>query len=101
GVHGHLVGGCLAPAPGKSRLGLTAGPVPARVDASVKAGLLDLTGHAAAGGWPVRRACALLGLDDMRAARWAGRRAAGQLEDRLARGHPPHGLLPPEPGARI
>jgi hypothetical protein len=64
------------------------------VDADVKAGLLDLIGHAAAaGGWPVRRACALLGLDDMRAARWAGRRAAGQLEDRPPGGNPLHGLL--------
>jgi putative transposase len=64
------------------------------VDAPVKAGLLDLIGHAVTeGGWPVRRACALLGLDDMRAARWAGRREAGLLEDRPPGGHPLHGLL--------
>lgn len=63
------------------------------MDADVKAGLPDLIGHAAAeGGWPVRRACALLGLDDTRAARWAGRRAAGQLADRPPGGHPLHGL---------
>jgi putative transposase len=63
------------------------------VDATVKAGLLDLIGHAVTAGWPARRACALLGLDDMRAARWAGRREAGQLEDRPPGGHPLHGLL--------
>jgi putative transposase len=64
------------------------------VDASVKAGLLDLIDHAVAeGGWPVRRACLLLGLDDMRAARWAGRREAGELEDRPPGGNPLHGLL--------
>lgn len=64
------------------------------MDADVKAGLLNLIGHAVAeGGWPVRRACALLGLDDTRAARWAGRRATGQLEDRPPGGHPLHGLL--------
>jgi len=63
------------------------------VDADVKAGLLDLIDHAAAGGWPVRRACALLGLDDTRAARWAARRAAGQLDDKLPGGNPLHGLL--------
>src|SRR5664280_2885678 len=37
--HRHRAGGGAAPAPGKSALGLTAGPVPPRVDASVKAGL--------------------------------------------------------------
>jgi hypothetical protein len=41
------------------------------VDASVKAGLLDLIDHAVAeGGWSARRACTLLGLDHWRAARW-------------------------------
>jgi len=64
------------------------------VHASVKAGLLDLIDHAVAeGGWPVRRACMLLGLDDLRAARWAGRRAAGQLEDKPPGGNLLHGLL--------
>jgi len=57
-------------------LGLIAGPVPPRVDACVKAGLLDLLDHAVAAGWSARRACGLLGLDDLRAARWADRRAA-------------------------
>lgn len=64
------------------------------MDASVKAGLLDLIDHAAAeGGWPARRACSLLGLDHMRAARWQARRAAGRLEDFPPGGHPLHGLL--------
>ena len=64
------------------------------MDASVKAGLLDLIGHAMTdGGWPVRRACLLLGLDDMRAGRWLQRRSAGQLEDRPPGGNPVHGLL--------
>jgi putative transposase len=54
-------------------LGLTAGPVPLRVDAHVKAGLLELLDHAAECGWSARRACAVLGLDDLRAARWRPR----------------------------
>jgi transposase InsO family protein len=72
------------------------------VDADVKAGLLNLIGHAVtAGGWPVRRACALLGLDDWRAARWVVRRQAGQLEDRLPGGNPLHGILAWERAAII
>ncbi len=72
------------------------------MDADVKAGLLDLIGHAAAaGGWPARRACLLLGLDDMRAARWLLRRAAVQLEDRPPGGNPLHGLLAREREAII
>ena len=66
------------------------------MDATVKAGLIDLLGHAVTAGWPARRACTLLGLDDMRAARWAGRREAGLLEDRPPGGHPVHGILPRE-----
>ena len=34
-----------------------AGPVPARVDAEVKAGLLDLIDHAREEGWSMRSAC--------------------------------------------
>lgn len=64
------------------------------MDGDVKAGLLDLVDHAVAeGGWSARRACALLGLDHWRAARWAERRVGGQLEDRPPGGHPLHGLL--------
>ncbi|MDQ3456257.1 MAG: hypothetical protein M3513_12535, partial [Actinomycetota bacterium] len=43
--------------------GLTAGPVPPRVDGPVKAGLLKLVDHAVEAGWSARRACSLLGLD--------------------------------------
>jgi putative transposase len=74
-------------------LGLTAGPVPPRVDASVKAGVLDLIDHALAHGWSARAACTLLGIDDLRAARWADRRAEGCLDDAAPGGHPLHGLL--------
>ncbi|MGO9500009.1 MAG: integrase core domain-containing protein [Streptosporangiaceae bacterium] len=64
------------------------------MDADVKAGLLDLVDQAAdQGGWSARQACALLGLDHMRAGRWALRRAAGQLQDAVPGGHPVHGLL--------
>ena len=74
-------------------MGLTAGPVPPRVDASVKAGVLDLIDHALAHGWSARAACTLLGIDDLRAARWADRRAEGCLHDAAPGGHPLHGLL--------
>jgi putative transposase len=74
-------------------LGLTAGPVPARVDAHVKAGLLELVEHAAEQGWSTRAACALLGLDDLRAARWQARRDHDALDDLPPGGHPVHGLL--------
>ena len=74
-------------------MGLTAGPVPPRVDARVKAGLLDLIAHAGERGWSTRRAAELLGLDQTRAARWQARRAAGELADHRPGGHPLHGLL--------
>ena len=77
-------------------MGLTAGPVPARVDASVKAGLLDLVGHAVGHGWSPRRACRLLDLDQDRLTRWTARLAAdglGGLEDATPGGSPAHGIL--------
>lgn len=73
-------------------MGLIAGPVPPRVDARVKAGLLNLLDHAVEAGWSTRRACLLLGLDDLRAARWVDRRATDRLEDGVG-GNPVHGLL--------
>ncbi|ETZ38594.1 hypothetical protein [Mycobacterium intracellulare] len=82
-------------------MGLTTGPVPARVHADVKAGLLDLIDHAVEAGWPARRACLSLGVDDLRAARWAERRAADRLEDLPPGGHPLHGLLPCERAAIV
>jgi putative transposase len=77
-------------------LGLSAGPVPARVDAVVKAGLLDLIDHAVEQGWTRRRVCRLLGLDEDRAHRWAGRRAENRLDDATPGGAPMHGILPAE-----
>ncbi|WP_249402329.1 integrase core domain-containing protein [Streptomyces sp. YIM 121038] len=47
----------------------------------MKAGLLQLIGHAADQGWSARRAGAVLGLDHMRVLRWQQRAAAGQLAD--------------------
>jgi hypothetical protein len=86
-------GGGVASARGKSVLGLSAGPVPPRVDGDVKVGLLELVDHAGDCGWPVRRACALLGLDDARYHHWAARRAAGRLDDLRPGGNPRHGIL--------
>jgi transposase InsO family protein len=63
------------------------------VPAGVKAGLLDLVGHAAERGWAVRRASEFLGLDHARYHHWAARRDAGRLEDAAPGGHPLHGLL--------
>ncbi len=76
-------------------MGLTAGPVPARVDGNVKAGLLDLIDHAVEGGWSRRRACRVLELNHYRAARWRARRDAGlSLDDqRAGPDEPLHALL--------
>src|SRR5437762_7249883 len=63
-------------------MGLTAGLVPPRVDATVKAGLLALVAHAVTvGGWSLRRAAAVLGLDHVRVLRWQARAALGRLDD--------------------
>lgn len=76
-------------------MGLTAGPVPGRVDAGTKQGLLDLVDHAVEAGWSARRACRLLEVNDRRVAGWRDRLAAGgSLAD--ARPGPTealHGLL--------
>jgi putative transposase len=82
-------------------LGLSAGPVPARVGAHVKAGLLDLVEDAVAAGWSRRRAARLLGLDQDRITRWGIRRAVGRLDDDIAGGTPVHGILPGEREAII
>lgn len=63
-------------------MGLTAGLVPPRVDAGVKAGLLALVEHAVQiGGWSLRRAAAVLGLDHVRVLRWQARATLGRLDD--------------------
>ena len=80
---------------GKRRLGLS-GHVPRRVDAATKAGLLDLVDEAVEAGWTVRRACAVLGVGEIRAHRWFARRGRGQLVDRAPGGSPMHGLLAEE-----
>jgi putative transposase len=69
------------------------------VDACVKAGLLELVDHAAAHGWPARRACAALGLDHARYHHWAARR--GRLDDAPPGGNPLHAILPWERAAIV
>lgn len=74
-------------------MGLSAGPVPPRVDANTKAGMLDLLDHAAAAGWSTRRAAGVLGLDLDRVTRWRDRRSLDRLEDSAPGGVVLHGLL--------
>lgn len=83
-------------------MGLTGGPVPRRVDAATKAGLLDLVDQAAATGLPVAAACRILQLDPLRVWRWSARRTGGgSLVDLAPGGSPMHGLLPGEVEAVI
>jgi putative transposase len=76
-------------------LGLS-GRVPPRVDQATKAGLLALLEQATGAGWTFRAACGVLELGEVRAFRWLGRRAAGELEDQAPGGSPMHGLLEEE-----
>lgn len=48
-------------------------PVPARVDARVKQGLLEAVDYATGQGWAVSKTCEVLGLDVRRARRWRRR----------------------------
>lgn len=93
---------------------MSAGLVPSRVDAGVKAGLLDLVDHAVGAGWSLRRACATLGVDHVRVLRWAARAVdglAGGPDGRLqaladarpgpAPGEALHGLLDWEKAAIV
>jgi putative transposase len=75
-------------------LGLT-GPVPRRVDGDVKAGLLDLVGHAVAAGWSLRRTCAVLEVGHSRVLGWHARVDAGVSLDDQQPGptQAPHALL--------
>jgi len=82
-------------------LGLTAGPVPPRVDAPAKAGLLALVEHAVGRGWSTAPACRLLGLDPDRAADWRQRAGLGRLGDALPGGGAVHGLLAGERAAIV
>ncbi len=82
-------------------MGLTAGPVPPRVEAPAKAGLLDLVDHAAGHGWSTARACRLLGLDADRLAAWRMRRGACSLDDLPSGGGAVHGLLDDERAAIV
>jgi putative transposase len=76
-------------------LGLTAGPVPARVDATVKAGLLDLIADATGEGWSLRLTCRVLEVNEDRVHRWRRRQRAGDgLADRIpGPGEALHGIL--------
>src|SRR3954466_4014320 len=85
-------------AAGKNALGLV-GPVPARVDADVKAALLGLIAEATSAGWSFGRSCRVLGLSERRARYWQTRQAAGALEDRRPGGRAVHALRPEEVSA--
>lgn len=63
---------------------------------ATKAALLDLIASATEAGWSFRGACRDLELGEVRAYRWAERRADGELEDRRPGGSPMHGLLADE-----
>ena len=76
-------------------MGVTAG-VPPRVDAGVKAALLDLVDGAVADGWAPSRACAVLELDGRRWRRWRHRREAGRLDDSGGGGGAVHAITPAE-----
>ena len=80
-------------------MGLTTGPVPARVDGPVKAGLLALVDHAVDSGWSTARACRLLRVDPDRVTSWRQRARLGELVDRPCGGGPVHGLLEAERAA--
>ena len=84
-------------------MGLNAGLVPPRVDATVKAGLLELVNHAKReGDWSLRRAAAVLGLDHVRVLRWQHRAQTGRLDDdRPGPEEAAHALLGPEREAII
>jgi putative transposase len=64
------------------------------VDGDVKERLLKLVDDAVAAGWAHTRACALLGVADVRVHRWRARlREHGTVEDRAPGGNPVHRLL--------
>ena len=58
-------------------MGLSVGPVPVRVDAVIKEGLLGLIDDAVGGGWSQRAACGVLDVNEDRVARWRRRLTDG------------------------
>lgn len=75
-------------------MGLTAGPVPARVGVSIKAGLLALVDHARGQGWSQTAACQILELNPDRVWRWRRRYQRAELVDgRPGPTEAPHGIL--------
>ena len=68
--------------------------VPPRVDAGVKAGLLEFVDHAVGAGWTTARACSVLEFDGRRCRRWRRRREAGRLDDAAAGGVALHAITP-------
>lgn len=75
---------------------MPAAPVPARVDAGVKEALLDLIADAGEQGWPVEKACAVLGLQVRRARRWTRLAEAGAGLVDARPGAPVNALTPAE-----
>lgn len=69
------------------------GPIPRRVDAATKLGVLDLIDNAVGDGVEHREACRILELKESRAWRWQRRRDRGRLDDRPSGGGAVHGLL--------
>lgn len=78
-------------------MGLNTGLVPARVEAPVKQGLLELIDHAVGQGFSARWACRTLGIDHARVLSWRARLASGGALDDAAPGPLPgealHALL--------
>jgi transposase InsO family protein len=75
-------------------LGLSTGPVPARLVGELKEGLLKLIDDAVDQGWAHQRACGVLGISDVRVHRWRRRlREVGTLVDRAPGGNAVHRLL--------
>ena len=69
------------------------GPIPARVDATVKLVLLGLIDDALDAGWRLTRICGVLELERGRAWRWRHRDLHDTLDDAVPGGNPVHGLL--------
>ena len=70
------------------------GPVPVRVDAVGKAGLLGLVDHAVGEGWSLQAVCEVLKISRRRVERWQARRT--DLADRKPGGVAVNGLLDDE-----